>query len=47
MMNTNIFWFICLGMFIVGLIANLLSWVLNKIYKNKMNSIADDLKSDK
>lgn len=46
-MNTNIFWIICLVMFVVGLIANLLSLVLEKIYKKKMNSIADDMKAEK
>lgn len=46
-MNTSIFWIICIVMFAVGLFANVVSFFLEKKYKNKMNTIADYKKAEK
>lgn len=47
MINTSVFWIICICMLVVGLISNVLSWILNKYYKKKMGSMADMKKADK
>ena len=41
-MNSNLFWIICIGMFSIGVICNILAWILKKVYKKKMNSMARD-----
>ena len=46
-MNTGIFWIICVLMLVIGLISHVLSWILKKAYKKKMDSMADLKKADK
>lgn len=43
----NLFWIICIGMLVVGFCSHILSWYLEKRYKNKMNNISNDYKIGK
>ena len=47
MMNTQLFFIICIGMFIVGALSHILSWILSRIYKKKMNAMAELKKAEK
>lgn len=43
----HIFWIICIGMFIVGLLANILEFIIKKVYKKKMETVANIKKAEK
>lgn len=43
----KIIWTFAIIMFVIGVIAHIASFILEKKYKNKMNSIAADIKSEK
>ena len=43
----KIFVIICIAMLVIGVIANVLSWILERRYKNKMNSMSNDIKLGK
>ncbi len=47
MMNGGIFSIICIVMLVVGLLSNVLAWILKRVYKNKMNSMANLKKAEK
>ncbi len=47
MLNNKIFWIICIGMFAIGVLANILEFVVRKIYKKKMNTVANIKKAEK
>ena len=42
MFDSNIFWIICIAMLGIGIFCNILAWILQKVYKKKMNSMAKD-----
>lgn len=46
-MNASVFWIICIVMLVIGVVANVASFILEKIYKKKMNSMADDIRFKK
>ncbi len=37
----NIFWIICLVMVGLSILVNILAWIMEKVYKNKMNNLVD------
>lgn len=41
------FWIICIGMFGIGVIANILEFIVKKVYKKKMDTMADMKKAEK
>ncbi len=43
----QIIWIFSIIMLVVGVMAHIASFILEKKYKNKMNSIASDIKSEK
>lgn len=43
----KIIWTFSIIMLVIGVIAHMTSFILEKKYKNKMNSIADNIKSQK
>ena len=43
----NMFWIICIGMFVVGAIANILEFIVKKVYKKKMDTVANMKKAEK
>lgn len=47
MMNSKIFWIICIVMFIIGILANILEFIVKKIYKKKMDTMANEKKAEK
>ena len=40
MFDSKIFWIICFGMFGIGVFCNILAWILKKVYKKKMDTMA-------
>lgn len=47
MLNSKIFWIICIVMFIIGILANILEFIVKKIYKKKMDTMANEKKAEK
>ena len=47
MMNSKIFWIICIVMFIIGILANILEFIVKKIYKKKRDTMANEKKAEK
>lgn len=47
MLDNGMFWIISGSMLVIGVIANIVAFILEKRYKNKMNKMAELKKAEK